>query len=118
MSKSTTIEIKFLGNLTTFKEMFKGCNKLNQVTLNNIVTGNETETSSMFEGCTGLTEVKFENMTISNITSTSISTVLPWKKSTNTCARRVCPTTAVCNSTTAKLASLSTSLPPWVTSTC
>lgn len=55
MSKSTTIEIKFLGNLTTFKEMFKGCNKLNQVTLNNIVTGNETETSSMFEGCTYLT---------------------------------------------------------------
>ena len=43
--------------------MFKGCNKLNQVILNNIVIGNETETSSMFEGCTGLTEVKFENMT-------------------------------------------------------
>ena len=67
VSKATTVEIKFLGNLTTFKEMFKGCDKLNQVTLRNVVTGNETETSSMFEGCTGLSEVKFEKMTISNV---------------------------------------------------
>ena len=71
ITKSTKIEIKFLGTLTTFKEMFKGCGWINKISLKNVETGNVSETISMFEDCFGLTEVKFENMTINNVKSTS-----------------------------------------------
>ena len=67
MSESNTIVIKFLRNLTTFKEMFKDCSLINEVTLKNIETGNVSETTSMFENCFFLTGVKFENMIIENI---------------------------------------------------
>ena len=70
-NKTIKIEIKFLKDLTTFKEMFKGCKRLKEVTLQNINANLVTETTSMFEGCIGLSEVKFENITINKIQSTS-----------------------------------------------
>ena len=71
LNSSNTIVIKFLRYLTTFKEMFKDCSLINEVTLKNIETGNVSETTSMFENCFFLTGVKFENMIIENIYSTS-----------------------------------------------
>ena len=70
-NKTIKIEIKFLKDLTTFKEMFKGCKRLKEVTLQNINANLVTETTSMFEGCIGLSEVKFENITINKIQNTS-----------------------------------------------
>ena len=65
------LEIVLLGNIKTFKNMFKGCKRLKSVTLNKINTTSVSDVSSMFEGCTGLNEVKFEKMNISNIEYTS-----------------------------------------------
>jgi surface protein len=70
-NKTTKVEIKFLKDLTTFKEMFKGCKRLKEVTLQNINANLVAETTSMFEGCIGLSEVKFENITINKIQNTS-----------------------------------------------
>jgi len=70
-SKTTKVEIKFLKDFKTFKEMFKGCRRLKEVTLKNIDAKTVTETTSMFEGCSSLSEVKFENITTKNIQSTS-----------------------------------------------
>ena len=68
---STKVEIKFSEKLKTFKEMFKGCDKIKNVILKDVETDLVSDTSSMFEDCTGLTEIKFDNMSIHNITTTS-----------------------------------------------
>ena len=67
----TQIEIRFLRNISTFKEMFKQCDKIKDITLNNIQTENILDTSSMFEGCTNLNGIQFDNMDLSNIINTS-----------------------------------------------
>ena len=72
--KSSTpvkVEISFLRNLTTLKDMFKGCNKIKSVVLKDMDIDDISDTSSMFEECTSLNDIKFDNTTISNITNTS-----------------------------------------------
>ena len=70
-NQNYTVEIKFLKNITSFKGMFKGCNKIKNINLKNIETKHISETTSMFENCTELTDIKFENTSISGIISTS-----------------------------------------------
>ena len=70
-TEETTLEIVLRDNIKTFKNMFRGCQRLNEIALNNINTTEIDDTSSMFEGCEGLNEVKFEKMNISNIKDTN-----------------------------------------------
>ena len=70
-NKDIKVEIELLSNIKIFKEMFKGCKRLKEITLKNIDTNKITDTTSMFQDCTGLTVVKFENMNMNNIASTS-----------------------------------------------
>ena len=70
-TEETTLEIVLKDNIKTFKNMFRGCQRLNEIALNNINTTEIDDTSSMFEGCEGLNEVKFEKMNISNIKDTN-----------------------------------------------
>ena len=62
------VVIRFTGKITTFMEMFAGCNKIKEISLINVETDFISDVSSMFENCTSLTGVKFKNMTINNIT--------------------------------------------------
>ena len=71
LNKTNKVEIRFLRNLTTFKEMFKGCDKIKNITLKNVQTENIFDASSMFEDCTNLNVVQFDNMAISNIINSS-----------------------------------------------
>ena len=73
IKSSTTVRlvVKFTTKIMTFKEMFSGCQRIKEVSLNNVETEFVLETTSMFEGCTSLSGVKFENTGIYNITSTA-----------------------------------------------
>ena len=67
----TKVEVIFSKNLTSFKEMFKGCDKIKNIKLKNIQTENISDISSMFEGCTNLNDIQFNNTNISNIIDSS-----------------------------------------------
>ena len=73
VKSSTTVKVilKFSQKIMTFKEMFSGCQRIREVSLQNIETELIIETTSMFEGCSSLSGVKFENMSIYNVTSTA-----------------------------------------------
>ena len=70
-NQNYTVEIKFLKNITSFKGMFKGCDKIKNINLKNVETKHISETTSMFEDCTELIDIKFENTNISGIISTA-----------------------------------------------
>lgn len=63
------VVIKIIEKLSTFKEMFSGCNRIKEISLINVETDLVSETTSMFENCSSLTSVKFKNTSIYNITS-------------------------------------------------
>ena len=67
----TKVEVIFSKNLTSFKEMFKGCDKIKNIKLKNIQTENISDISSMFEGCTNLNDIQFNSTNISNIIDSS-----------------------------------------------
>ena len=65
------VTIKFNEELSTFKEMFSGCNKIKEISLINVETDLISETTSMFENCYNLNGIRFINTSIYNITNSN-----------------------------------------------
>ena len=70
-SSPAKVVINFNEKISTFKEMFSGCNKIKEISLINVNTDLITDTISMFENCYSLNGVRFINTSIYNITNSN-----------------------------------------------